>query len=173
MKISIRGVACSGKTTLAKRLSKEFNIPHIELDELYWLPGWKERELNELLSKVEKKISQDSWVIDGNYSKVYKNLDVSPDYLIYLDYSLLKILIRCCKRSFNRIYTQKKVCNGNIEKLSSVFSSDSIFVWILKTYKLRKREIKDLEKSCYNNLVIIRKDRDIVEMIKMLKTSSF
>ncbi len=35
-KIYIVGTMGSGKTYLAKKLSKELNIPHYDLDDLYW-----------------------------------------------------------------------------------------------------------------------------------------
>ena len=173
MRISIRGVSCSGKTTLAKRISEELNIPHIELDELNWLPGWKERDLSEFLHLVEKNLNCESWVIDGNYSKVYNQLNINFDYQVWLDYSFMKILFRYFKRTFDRVFFQRKICNGNTENLKAVFSSDSLFIWILKTYKKRKRELNELEKSGKENLIIIRKEKDITKMISMFKKTSF
>lgn len=173
MRISIRGVSCSGKTTLAKRISEELNIPHIELDELNWLPGWKERDLREFLHLVEKNLNRGSWVIDGNYSKVYNQLNINFDYQVWLDYSFMKILFRYFMRTFDRVFFQRKICNGNTENLKAVFSSDSLFIWILKTYKKRKRELNELEKSGKENLIIIRKEKDIAEMISIFKKTSF
>lgn len=169
MKISIRGVSCSGKTTLAKRLSKELNIEHIELDECYWLPNWQNRELNEFLQVVEKKLKAESWVMDGNYSKVYKGLKVDYDYQVWLDYSFTKIFYRYCKRTFDRVVFKRRVCNGNIENYKSLFSADSLLLWILKTYWKRKSELKILQANGDKKLIVIKKEDDIVRMIENLK----
>lgn len=36
LKIDIVGSVASGKTTLARKISKEFNIPHYEKDNVVW-----------------------------------------------------------------------------------------------------------------------------------------
>jgi adenylate kinase family enzyme len=48
-RIAIVGTSASGKTTLAKALSRALRIPHIELDALNWLPDWKERRHEDFL----------------------------------------------------------------------------------------------------------------------------
>ncbi|MBI9031896.1 adenylate kinase [bacterium] len=169
MKISIRGVSCSGKTTLAKLIAKELGIPHIELDELFWLPNWEQRALHEFLNLVQDKLEKDSWVMDGNYSKVYNNLKIQYDYQIWLDYSLLKILLRYFKRTFDRVFFKRKICNGNTETIRSLFSSDALLIWIFKTYWKRKRELSKLEKKGVNNLIIIKKEGDIKGTIEFLR----
>ena len=42
-KIIITGTTCTGKTTLGKKMSKEFLIPQIDLDDLHFLPNWVEK----------------------------------------------------------------------------------------------------------------------------------
>lgn len=39
MKLRIIGGSGSGKTYLARRLAQEYDIPHVELDELQWDSG--------------------------------------------------------------------------------------------------------------------------------------
>ncbi len=170
MKISIRGVSCSGKTSLAKRLSEELNIQHIELDEFFWLPNWQQRDLTDFLEIVKEQLDQDHWVMDGNYSKVYNGLNVDYDYQIWLDYSFMKILFRYFKRTFDRVFFKRKICNGNIENIKSVFSRDSLLIWIFRTYWKRKRELK-LLKGEKENLIILKKDREIVQLINFFKNN--
>src|SRR5687767_13471517 len=38
--IAIVGVSGSGKTTLAQQLARRLELRHVELDSLYWDPGW-------------------------------------------------------------------------------------------------------------------------------------
>ena len=71
MKIHIIGGSGSGKTTLAEKLSKEYGIPHYDLDELQWDntsesygvkrdPAARDALLNGILEK-------DDWIIEGVY----------------------------------------------------------------------------------------------------------
>ncbi len=59
--------SCSGKTTFARRLAEIVEVPWYELDRLHWLPDWEPGRLDEFRRLVGEKVSQDCWVIDGNY----------------------------------------------------------------------------------------------------------
>jgi adenylate kinase family enzyme len=41
----IVGDSCSGKTTLGEELAERMFCPFIELDALYWKPGWTPSEI--------------------------------------------------------------------------------------------------------------------------------
>lgn len=169
MRIWIRGISCSGKTTLAKRISKELQIRHIELDQYHWLPNWKERETQEFAELVGKEISSKHWVIDGNYSKIHKHLNIEHDLIIWMDYSLLRLLYRCAQRTFRRIIFKEEVCNGNRESLKSLFSRDNLFFWIFKTYRRRKMDLNKLLNE-NEKIVIIRSEKDLSQLITDLKS---
>ena len=168
MKLWIKGVSCSGKSTLGYKLSKVLDIPLTMLDELYWLPGWQENSIENFTEKVQKILSNENWVIDGNYSKLNKVTKITPDYIIWLDYPFHTIIWRCMKRSFHRIVKQEIVCNGNKETLRAVFSTDSLFLWIIKTYWKRKKDLTDLLKN-EKNIIVIRSEKDIEKMLSFLK----
>ena len=46
-------------------------LPVIELDAIFWLPNWKERDHDEMLQIVKTRIAEanDGWIVDGNYRK--------------------------------------------------------------------------------------------------------
>lgn len=44
-KIIIIGTTGSGKSTVAKKLSEKLNVPHIQLDFLFWKPNWEQRNV--------------------------------------------------------------------------------------------------------------------------------
>ncbi len=81
-KITIIGTSCSGKTTLARRLSQKVNIPHIELDQLHWRENWNVNP--NFVTEVEFATSKDRWVIDGNYTKVRQQIWDKADTIIWL-----------------------------------------------------------------------------------------
>jgi hypothetical protein len=45
------------------------NVPLISLDTLYFTPGWREVQTDELRAKLKAALADapDGWVIDGNY----------------------------------------------------------------------------------------------------------
>ncbi len=59
-RIAIIGVTCSGKTSLARRIAAQLNIPHLELDALYWDPGWTPRSENHFRDLIETRTAGDA-----------------------------------------------------------------------------------------------------------------
>jgi adenylate kinase family enzyme len=49
-RVVIIGTSCSGKSHLGRILARKYQVPHVELDDLYWLPGWQERPEKEFIS---------------------------------------------------------------------------------------------------------------------------
>ncbi len=138
-KIVIVGTSGSGKTCLGKKLSQISGLPQTDLDEIFWLPGWIESDRRELEQKISEKVNSDEWIISGNYNRVSDVIWQKANMMIWLDYPLLKIFWRCLKRSFRRIVTREICCNGNYETIKMLFSSKSILLWVLKTYRKRKK----------------------------------
>jgi len=62
------GTSGSGKSTVAGRLAGILDVDHVELDSIFWTPGWTPVSGRELQTKVAEVAAKQSWVIDGNYS---------------------------------------------------------------------------------------------------------
>ena len=57
-----------GKSTLARALAADLDLPYIELDAIYWLPNWGERPPDDFREQVQKALDSNpaGWVTDGN-----------------------------------------------------------------------------------------------------------
>ncbi|MEB3180058.1 MAG: adenylate kinase [Nostocaceae cyanobacterium] len=140
-RISVVGTSGSGKTTLASQIAERLAIPHVELDYLHWEPNWVEVPDEVMRERVSLALGGEFWVVDGNYSIVRDIVWGRADTVVWLDYSLTVIMSRLLWRTFARSITQEEVCNGNRETLQKAFfSSDSILLWALQTYKKKRRE---------------------------------
>lgn len=71
MKINVVGVSGSGKSTLSQRLAALYNVPYIQMDQLFWRANWKGTPDLELREKLKVRMEEDpaGWVIDGNYTR--------------------------------------------------------------------------------------------------------
>lgn len=169
-RITIIGTSCSGKTTLANRLSQKLNIPHIELDQLHWQENWTINP--DFRNEVKTATSNPGWVIDGNYTKVRQQIWNRADTIIWLNYSFPLIFFRALKRSYKRVITKEKLFGGNIETWQiTLFSRDSILWWVIKTYRRRKREYSQIMRSGeYPNLrkIEIRSPKELVRFFNKL-----
>ncbi|NGX47152.1 MAG: Cytidylate kinase [Chlamydiae bacterium] len=164
MKIVILGTTGSGKTTLARKISKELGIPHVELDALNWDPNWQQVDDVLFRDRVKEAISGEKWVVDGNYSRAGHDL-IWPraDVAIWLDYPLPVILWRLLKRVTRRAFTKEILWSGCQESLRRQFlSRESIFLWAFKSYRRRRRIYPYLLSKCpHMKLIRVRSPQKI------------
>jgi adenylate kinase family enzyme len=90
----IIGGAGSGKSTLARKLGDATGLPVIHMDKMYWLPGWVEREREELHRLASEAALGDRWIFDGNNSATIWDRVNRADTLIFLDFSTVRRLWR-------------------------------------------------------------------------------
>ncbi len=151
-KIIVVGTSCAGKTSFAKKFSLYSSITHFDLDDLHWLPNWVEREDKYFLQDVSQNIlTLQSWLVSGNYLSLTKDsLWKEADTIIWLNYNLPTVLWRYIKRSYKRVILKEPCCNGNYETFRhAFFSSESMLLWILKTYNKRKEMFKILQNGTF------------------------
>jgi adenylate kinase family enzyme len=173
-RISIVGTSGSGKTTLAKRLSRELSVPHVELDEIFWLPGWKTLERDEFRRRTEEALAGDAWVVDGNYSPVRDIIWERADTLIFLNYGFFLVFGRVLWRTIQRVFTGKRLFAGNRERFRQSFlSRDSIILWMVSTYRRRRKEFPRLmRKPEFEHLQVIelRKPVALADLVRRIRT---
>ena len=84
MKIRIIGCSGSGKTYLAKRLSKKYNIPNFDLDDIQWDNSQNSYGVKMPIEKrgqmLNDILQHSDWIIDGVYyawvQKSFEDADV-------------------------------------------------------------------------------------------------
>ncbi|MDY6897363.1 MAG: AAA family ATPase [Cyanobacteriota bacterium] len=156
-RICVIGTSGAGKTILARQVAQKLNIPHFELDSLYWEPNWVTVTPDIFRNRVEESLMGNTWIVDGNYSKVRNIVWGKADTLVWLDYSFPLVMSRIIWRTFHRVVTKQQVCNGNYETWKKTFSKESVILWSLQTYRRRKREYPILIKQPeYSHLNIVR-----------------
>ena len=144
-KIIITGTSCTGKTTLGQKLVKEISVSQIDLDDLHFLPNWVEKEKDRFVEDVNNQIKDlDGWVVTGSYQSLLKDsVWQEASTIVWLDYPLNLILRRYFIRTWRRVFLKEQCCGDNYETLGRVFSKESLFLWIFKSYWYRKRRMND------------------------------
>ena len=88
MRILIIGYSGSGKSTLAKKLGEIYNINVLHLDNAAFNEDFTQRNDEEMTHIVQEFLdSNDSWVIDGNYTRICKERFEIADKIIYLNFN--------------------------------------------------------------------------------------
>ena len=142
-RVVVIGSSCTGKTTFARALAGLFNVRHIELDALNWLEHWQARPPEELRALVTDAIAEPAWILDGNYWSLRDLVWPRATTLIWLNYSFPVVWQRALRRTIRRVVTQETLYSGNRESFQQAFlSRDSILLWVVHAYWLRRREYR-------------------------------
>ena len=88
-RVVIVGVSGSGKSILAQRLAAALGCDYVELDALYWGPGWSPRPLAVIRDSLSKGIAAQTWVVDGNYGELRDITWGRADTLVWLGWTIV------------------------------------------------------------------------------------
>lgn len=140
-RICVVGTTGSGKTTLAREIARRLRIPHIELDALHWESDWTPAQPGRFRARVADAVKGESWVVDGDYSRVRDIVWCRAELVVWLVYWRASILCRTTRRTLQRCVRQEELWKGNRETFRGDFlSRKSIILWVVKTHLRRRRE---------------------------------
>ena len=142
-KIVVVGTTSSGKSTLASQLAEKIGGDFIELDALHWEPNWVEAPDEVFRERVETAISSQVWVVAGNYHVVRDVIWQRAEAIIWLDYPFHIVFWRLLTRTIRRCSQGKNYGMAIVENFWThlkLWSEESLFHWLFKTYWRRKRE---------------------------------
>jgi adenylate kinase family enzyme len=133
------GCSGSGKSTFARALAARLDAPWIELDNLYWGPGWVPRPDGEFVDSVDGATRGPRWVVDGNYRRARDIVWPRATALVWLNYGFATVFGRALRRTMARGVTRQVLWNGNRESLWRAFTSrDSVLWWVITSPKGRR-----------------------------------
>lgn len=95
MKLALIGAPGSGKTFIAKFISRYLGLKHIECDVIFW-------EGLDLRGRIAEEIKEKDWVLEGHISKVNDLVFPVADKIIVIEDLHLRSLFRALKRDILR-----------------------------------------------------------------------
>lgn len=162
-RIIVIGSSGAGKSTLAERLAARIDAPFVELDALFWEPGWKAAKDEVFRERVRQVTAGERWVLAGNYAS--RQLDVSwprADTIIWLDMPLATVLPRVIRRCWQRHRSQEGLWGTDNrenfwEHLKLWNTDESIISYTIKTHRSRRRLFeRHTRDPRYAHLTVIR-----------------
>jgi adenylate kinase family enzyme len=159
-RISVVGNSGSGKTTLAAALAEALGAPHLELDSVFHQPGWRPLDGELFRAQVAEFIAADSWVVDGNYSRVQDLVWQRADTIVWFDLPRRVVMRQLTGRTLRRMLTRAELWNGNAEDWRNLFRVDpeqSILRWAwTQHHRYRARYLGAQRDPANKHLTFIR-----------------
>lgn len=84
-RIIITGIPGAGKSTFARSLGTQLDLPVFHLDRYFWNAGWKASSRETFNQKLTELLEQDRWILDGNYRRTIPYRLEYADTAIHLD----------------------------------------------------------------------------------------
>ena len=158
-RIAIIGSAGTGKSTLARRLGELTGLSVIHLDALYWGPGWVATPREEWDAIIAEAVSQEPWIIDGNYGRTMEARLERADTVVFLDLPRVVYLWRVFKRWLRyRGRSRPDLAPGCPEQLSWEFVR---WIWFYPK-RSRPRVLDRIEgHSADTEVIVLRSQREI------------
>ena len=168
MKIAIAGYSGAGKSTLARELAEIYHTDVLHFDSIQFLPNWEVRNGEEKKKMTGEFLdTHESWIIDGNYSKLfYERRMMEADQIILLLFNRFDCLFRAHKRY--RKYkntTRPDMAEGCNEKFDFEFIK-----WILweGRSKRAKARYKKVIADYGNKTVVIKNQKELDRYLESL-----
>ncbi|MGE0135792.1 MAG: AAA family ATPase [Dehalococcoidia bacterium] len=144
-RIAVVGSSGSGKTTVASQLAARLDLPFVELDALYWKPGWVGSNDEEFLGRVRAETAGEGWVVAGNYSRAWAAYWPRVDTVVWLDLPLRVCLARLVRRSWRRSRERELLWGTNVERfwpqLKVWAPNESLIAWTVTRRARLGREV--------------------------------
>ena len=166
-KILIFGATNSGKSTLAKTLSKKLKIRHYDMDDIFWKRKYDKKRTDKECKKLLKiKCKKKQWIIEGAYSRWVECAVKSADLIILLKIPLRKLAFRLTKRTIKRKLSKDKKIRTR-ESLKDY----KLLLRFAKIYGKKKNvegyeTHKQLSEKHKKEFIIIKNNKDIKKLLK-------
>jgi adenylate kinase family enzyme len=141
LRLVVVGCSGSGKTTMARRLARELDLPHVELDGLNWTAGWRDLAIQEpetFFRRVAEAAAGERWVMDGNYTKARDAHWSRATAFIWMDTPRPVVMRQVIWRSFSRAVTKQELWpgTGNKELFRRWLDKEHPIRWAWDTWQM-------------------------------------
>ena len=165
-RIIIIGCGGAGKSTLARQLGDQLNLPVVHLDKLFWLPGWVEMDKDAFDALLLEEMAKEKWIMDGNFNRTMSQRLERCDTVIYLDFSRFACLMGVLKRVITTYGKERPdMGEGCPERIDLEFLK---WVWNFNKNK-RERYYKMLNEAEGKQTIVLKNRRMVKRFLKSLE----
>ena len=164
-RILIIGCPGSGKSTLARALGEKLDLTVVHLDRLWWTAGWQNVAREEFDARLDRALSLEQWIIDGNYSRTMEARLAKCDTIIYLDFNRWTCLWGMCQRvlgSYGKV--RPDMADGCPERFDWEFVK---WIWNFNKQN-RVRNYTWIAKSKHAKAIVLKSRKEVKAFLQTL-----
>jgi len=165
-RIAIIGPGGAGKTTLATELADILGLERVELDRLFWKPGWIETPLAEWEEIQREALLREAWIADTASERAMGQRFESADTIVFLDLPPLLCAARALRRRI-RTHGQARA------ELPSGCKPGRLDHAALRYLRYVRRYRREIRPQILAQLVRLSKERQIVVLRKPWEVRRF
>jgi hypothetical protein len=153
---------------VGRRADTALGVRFVELDAIYHQPGWVELETDEFRRRVREIVEgEDDWVVDGNYSKVTRDIVWGrATQIVWVNPPKWRVMVQVIGRSVMRAIDRKPLWNGNRESITFWVNPEHPIRWAWSTHARRQREYEALMDDRW---VVLRSRSDVERFVRGLR----
>lgn len=160
-KVIVIGCPGSGKSTFSRALHKETGIPLYHLDMLKWNSDKTTVSKEIFLDRLNGILSEDEWIIDGNYASTMELRMSVCDTVLFLDFPLEVCLSGIKERQ----------CKPRPDMPWIETEDDEEFLEFIRDYNTdsRPKVIELLNKYSDKNIVVFKSRKEAEQYINEIR----
>ena len=162
-RVAIIGPAGAGKTTLALELGQILGIEVVQLDRLFWQPGWVKTPAVECETIQRVALAGDAWITDSVAPRALRKRLEAADTLVFLDLPLRLCALRALQRRIRtRGRTRTEVATGCVP--GRVHRAAQRYLRYARSYRndTRPHILRELDRLSPGRRVILLRSPDEV-----------
>lgn len=168
------GIAGAGKSRFSRELAATLQVPHLELDRVFWAENWTFRDVEEARDVVRTfaDAHPEGWVADGNWTRLDGLLDPGTEggaeLVVWLDPPRPVVTMRVLRRTVVRSIRRTELWHGNRESLASLLRRDphaNIVLWAWTQHSV-VRERMQARLQAGDPIVHLRTPREAAEWLR-------
>lgn len=159
MKIHIIGGSGTGKSYIAKQISKKYNIQHFDLDNIFWDNTVKtygiKMPVEKRTEELSNILSKEDWIIEGVYYSWLLDSFKFADKIFVLNISPVIFNFRIIKRFIKRKFGLEEGKKENIKSLKD------LIIWTNNYQKFKIPKILEVLEPYRDKVIVINNTKEL------------
>jgi adenylate kinase family enzyme len=167
MKIHILGGSGTGKSYISEKISKQYQIPHFDLDNIFWdneaLSYGKKMPIDKRTERLNEILEKDNWILEGVFYDWLNDSFALADYIFILKTKPIVYNYRIIRRFIRRKLRLEKAKKETLKSLKD------LLIWTNKYQKKKIPKIISFLEQHHNKVIMIDKAEEIFGFINLIQ----